>query len=66
MVDKKGVKIPLLDFTSIFLQREATADPVPPKAEQMYEESEEEVVSVAPTDQFEQEKLKFKMKMLSS
>lgn len=59
------MKIPLLDFTSIFLQREAIADPVPPKAEQMYEESEEEVVSVAP-DEFQKEKLKFKMKMLSS
>ena len=59
------MKIPLLDFTSIFLQREATADPVPPKAEQMYEESEEEVVSVA-ADEFQKEKLKFKMKMLSS
>jgi len=65
MVDKKGVKIPRLDFTSIFLQREASADPVAEaKPEQLYEESEEEE-QVVSADDFSKEKMKFKMKMLS-
>ena len=70
LIDKGGVKIPKLDLSSIFIQREALPSNAKEESsdedEDYYQEdgTEGEVDSKAKRDKFEQQKKEFKMRMM--
>ena len=72
LIDKGGVKIPKLDLSSIFIQREALPSNAKEESsdedEEYYQEdgTEGEVDSKAKRDKFEQQKKEFKMRMMQS